>query len=134
MSFAESELKIMKTKILSYAKQKYNTEPEYLWERNPDCCILRHRRNRKWYAVIMLVPRATLGLVGEGEVWIMDVKATADVIENIPDSEGFLPGYHMNKRYWMSILLDGTVPLKVVKKFLDESYELTRDKQKRGGK
>ena len=124
----------MKSKILFYAKAQYNTEPEYLWKHYPDYFILRHRRNRKWYAVVMAVPREKLELVGKGDVWIIDVKATRDNIESIGDSAGFLPGYHMNKRYWMSILLDGTVPLKIVKKFLDESYELTRDKQIRGGK
>ena len=116
----------MKTKILSYAKRQYNTEPEYLWKRYPDYCVLRHRRNRKWYAVIMMVSKEAIGLSGEGGVWIMDVKATAEDMELIPDSEGFFPGYHMNKRHWMSIILDGTVPLKIIKEYLDKSYELTR--------
>lgn len=116
----------MKTKILSYAKRQYNTEPEYLWKRYPDYCVLRHRRNRKWYAVIMMVSKEAIGLSGEGGVWIMDVKATAEDIELTPDSEGFFPGYHMNKRHWMSIILDGTVPLKIIKEYLDKSYELTR--------
>ena len=116
----------MKTKILFYAKRQYNTEPEYLWKRYPDYCVLRHRRNRKWYAVIMMVSKEAIGLSGEGGVWIMDVKATAEDIELTPDSEGFFPGYHMNKRHWMSILLDGTVRLKIIKEYLDKSYELTR--------
>lgn len=116
----------MKTKILSYAKRQYNTEPEYLWKRYPDYCVLRHRHNRKWYAVIMMVSKEAIGLSGEGGVWIMDVKATAEDIELISDSEGFFPGYHMNKRHWMSIILDGTVPLKIIKEYLDKSYELTR--------
>jgi len=117
----------MKTKILSYAKRQYDTEPEYLWKRYPDYCVLRHRRNRKWYAVIMMVSKEAIGLCGEGGVWIMDVKATAEDMERILDSEGFFLGYHMNKRHWMSILLDGTVPLKIVKEYLDKSYKLTEE-------
>lgn len=35
-----------------------------------------------------------------------------------------IPGYHMNKVHWNSLFLDGDVPDDVVKKMLDESYEL----------
>lgn len=116
----------MHTKIISYAENKYNTMPEHLWAKSPKYAVLRHTRNRKWYAVLMLVDREKLHISGEGQVWILNVKTTADVIEQLPHSTGFLPGYHMNKKYWISILLDGTVPLDAVEKFFDISYELTR--------
>ncbi len=35
-----------------------------------------------------------------------------------------LPGYHMNKRHWNTVLLDGTVPDEVIVQMLDESYNL----------
>ncbi|MDO5539675.1 MAG: MmcQ/YjbR family DNA-binding protein [Eubacteriales bacterium] len=38
--------------------------------------------------------------------------------------QGFLPGYHMNKNNWISILLDGTVGEIKILDFLDRSYEL----------
>ena len=116
----------MKDKIFIYAKEKYNTEPEYLWKSSPDSAVLRHRRNRKWYGLVMLVPKEKLGLKGSGDVWVLNVKATGDTIEQIPDSSGFFLGYHMNKKHWMSILLDGTVPSKVLYKYLDISYKLTK--------
>lgn len=34
------------------------------------------------------------------------------------------PGYHMNKRYWNTLKLDGTLPDKLVRELIDESYEL----------
>jgi predicted DNA-binding protein (MmcQ/YjbR family) len=33
-----------------------------------------------------------------------------------------LPGYHMNKRHWNTILMDGSVPDKLLKIWIDESY------------
>lgn len=33
------------------------------------------------------------------------------------------PGYHMNKKYWNTILLDGTIPDKLVFSWIDHSYE-----------
>ncbi|MDP4224159.1 MAG: MmcQ/YjbR family DNA-binding protein [Bacteroidota bacterium] len=33
------------------------------------------------------------------------------------------PGYHMNKKYWNTIMLDGTIPDKEVFSWIDHSYE-----------
>lgn len=35
-----------------------------------------------------------------------------------------LPGYHMNKKHWNTILLAGSVPDQLIKTWIDESYEL----------
>lgn len=34
------------------------------------------------------------------------------------------PGYHMNKKYWITVQLDGTVPSKVIAQWIDDSYNL----------
>jgi predicted DNA-binding protein (MmcQ/YjbR family) len=34
------------------------------------------------------------------------------------------PGYHMNKRHWNTVLLDGSVPSELVRELIDHSYEL----------
>lgn len=41
------------------------------------------------------------------------------------------PGYHMNKVHWNTILLDGTVPITLVRELIDHSYELVRPKARR---
>ena len=38
-----------------------------------------------------------------------------------------LPGYHMNKKHWNTIICDGTVQIKVLKQWIDDSYELIVD-------
>ncbi len=35
-----------------------------------------------------------------------------------------LPGYHMNKKHWNTIVVDGSVPAKLLKAWIDHSYEL----------
>ena len=35
-----------------------------------------------------------------------------------------LPGYHMNKRHWNTVVLDGSIPVADVLAMIDESYEL----------
>jgi predicted DNA-binding protein (MmcQ/YjbR family) len=34
------------------------------------------------------------------------------------------PGYHMNKRHWNTILVDGSLPEKMLRSMIDDSYEL----------
>ena len=34
------------------------------------------------------------------------------------------PGYHMNKKHWNTILMDGTVSDKLIKQWIDHSYDL----------
>ena len=35
-----------------------------------------------------------------------------------------LPGYHMNKKHWNTVVVDGTVPTRLLKEWIDHSYEL----------
>ena len=42
-----------------------------------------------------------------------------------------LPGYHMNKKHWNTIVVDGSVPVKQLKQWIDHSYELVAGKVKK---
>jgi predicted DNA-binding protein (MmcQ/YjbR family) len=35
-----------------------------------------------------------------------------------------LPGYHMNKKHWNTVIADGTIPKKQLLQMVDESYSL----------
>ena len=37
---------------------------------------------------------------------------------------GVKPGYHMNKRHWNTVMLDGSVPPDLIFELIDHSYEL----------
>jgi predicted DNA-binding protein (MmcQ/YjbR family) len=34
------------------------------------------------------------------------------------------PGYHMNKKHWNTVVLDGVIPERETRKMIDHSYEL----------
>ncbi|MCG8384518.1 MAG: MmcQ/YjbR family DNA-binding protein [Cytophagales bacterium] len=38
--------------------------------------------------------------------------------------DGIQPGYHMNKKHWNTVLMDGTIPDVLTKELIDHSYEL----------
>jgi len=35
-----------------------------------------------------------------------------------------LPGYHMNKKLWNTIIVDGSIPGKIIRQMIDDSYRL----------
>lgn len=38
--------------------------------------------------------------------------------------EAIIPGYHMNKRHWNTLILDGSLPASLVRELIDHSYDL----------
>ena len=60
--------------LLACAAARYHHQPEYPWRDSPGHAVLRHPENRKWYAVVMDVPRQKLGLPGGGCVDIVNLK------------------------------------------------------------
>jgi predicted DNA-binding protein (MmcQ/YjbR family) len=41
-----------------------------------------------------------------------------------------LPGYHMNKKHWNTVIVDGSLSAKQLTQFISDSYELVRGKKK----
>lgn len=115
----------MRRKIFQYAAEKYDTQPEYLWDKTPDAAVLRHSDNRKWYGIVMTVAYKKLGLAGEGSIDILNVKTDPLLAGSLRLRDGILPGYHMNKGNWITLLLDGTLREDDIFPLIDMSYELT---------
>ncbi len=41
--------------------------------------------------------------------------------------ESVIPGYHLNKEHWNTIIIDGTIPDGEIKKMIEESYRIITD-------
>jgi predicted DNA-binding protein (MmcQ/YjbR family) len=35
-----------------------------------------------------------------------------------------LPGYHLNKRHWNTVIIDGSLPEQMIKDMIEDSYDL----------
>lgn len=40
-----------------------------------------------------------------------------------------LPGYHMNKKHWNTVIVDGVLSARQLKEMVDDSYNLVRGKK-----
>ena len=113
--------------ILNY----YATQPDYPWADTPRAAVFRHAGNRKWFALVMEVPRDKLGLPGTEKLDIVNFKCDPILISSLRGETGIFPAYHMNKASWITASLDGSVPAETIKLLLDVSYELTKPKTRK---
>ena len=112
--------------LAAYLTDTHSAEGEHLFAKYPSFLVFRHNGNRKWFAVIMDIPRKNLGLPGEGQTQVVNLKCDTRLIGSFREEPGIFPGWHMNKAHWLSVALDGTVEDKKIKFLVDMSYELTK--------
>ena len=110
-------------RINKYIKEKYNTEPEFLWEKFPGYAVYRNESNNKWYGIIMNLDLSKLSN-SYGEVEIINVKLDENKIQELLKQKGFYEAYHMSKTDWISIILNDTLKDEEIIFLIDDSYNL----------
>ena len=117
---------ITRSEIFDYVEKTFGAKPDYPFKKYPRYAVLRHSDDQKWFGLIMNVPREKLGLEGDGEVDVIDIKCHPAKVDDLKRMPGFRPAYHMNKEHWLTAVLDGSVARKDVVALLEDSYELTK--------
>ena len=110
-------------KINDYINEKYDIKPEFLWKKFPTYGAYRNKDNNKWFAIIMNLDSSKIGQ-NCGEIEIINVKLNRNKIQNLLETDGFTEAYHMNKKDWITIILNNTIEDEVVMSLVDESYGL----------
>ena len=123
--FEDERFKANYTKeIIAYVKNKYGDELEFLWEKSPKNAVIRRKSSNKWYAVILTISKRKLNLNSDEIIEVINLHNITKEIEKFIDNKRYFPAYHMNKKHWRTICLDGTVELKEIYELIDISYEL----------
>ena len=105
----------------AYILNHYSTAPDYPWADTPRAAVFRHTGNRKWFALLMEVPRDKLGLAGTEKLDIVNFKCDPILISSLRGETGIFPAYHMNKSSWITAALDVSVPAETIELLLDVS-------------
>lgn len=119
----------LKEKYIAYLKSHFNTQPDFPWSDTPDYCVFRCP-NQKWFALVMKIKYRQLGLSGNEEVWVVNIKADSDTRPNLIDKKSIFPAWHMNKKYWITVLLTASTDFKKLCELTLKSYGLVNKKQK----
>ncbi len=117
---------VTKDELMSFIPDFTGEKAEYPF--GDDTAVFRHSDNRKWFAVLMNIPREKLGLFGTGNIDIVNFKCDPLLSRSLFREGGVFPAYHMNKEKWISVLLDGSAPSEKVKWLSEISFNLTAKK------
>lgn len=111
--------------INKYITEKYHDMPEFLWKNLPTYAIFRNKKNKKWYAIIGTVQVCKVNKASKSTkiIEVMNLKTDKDKIKDLLNINGIYEAYHMNKKNWISIILDETVENPLIFNLIDDSYK-----------
>lgn len=117
-------------RIANLIIKKYGDEPEFLWKTTPGSAIFRNPETNKWYIAVLDVDLSKIQASKKGLVEIADIKLAPENVEKLIKQEHFYPAYHMNKKYWITIILDDSIQDEKIMELIEESYSYTVKKTK----
>lgn len=109
-------------RIANMIVKNFNCEPEFLWENNPGYGVFRNAPSDKWFAIIMNIDKSKVVSKSSGEVEVINVKSD-DFTESYLKKKGIYPAYHMNKKSWVTIILDDTLSDAEILNIISTSYD-----------
>lgn len=84
--------------------------------------VMRHKANRKSFALIIR---------HKGQLYL-NLKCDPHEADFLRQAfEGVIPGYHMNKEHWNSVILGSDVPDEEIKRQIEVSYDLIKPKMRK---
>lgn len=118
--------------------KRYGVKPDFPWREFPKYEVFRHPDNRKWFGLIMNIPpkrlyekhpsekgRLPASILDKKEIYILDLKMPGAEVPELDKREGIFPGYHMDAKYWISVLLEDILQDSFIMKLVEQSYDLT---------
>ncbi|WP_310828642.1 MmcQ/YjbR family DNA-binding protein [Paenibacillus pedocola] len=102
----------MKTSIISYGLKKQGATKEYPF--GPEAMVLKV--GGKMFALIF---------EGAEDEFRLNLKCDPVIAENLREQhDAVRPGYHMNKKHWNTVMVDGSLPLSDIFDMINHSYDL----------
>lgn len=117
----------LKSQYVAFLENSLNTKGDYPWEGEDTYAVYRCK-NQKWFALVAQIKFKNLGLDSEEPVWVVNLKADADKIPELVDKKSIFPAWHMNKKYWITIVLTAITDFYRLKELTIRSKELVEKK------
>ena len=150
-------------RIARKVRKAYGDGVEHTFPKYPDIGVFRDAPTQKWYGIVMTVSKARLERLSaeklakdrgeklppekkakgstpqdndvhpEDEIEVLNVKLDPVKIPLLEQADGFYPCYHMNRKHWITVALDGSVSDEYIMELLAESRALSIRKAKSSG-
>lgn len=113
-------------RIASYIKKTYGDEPDVPWKKPLGATVFRNHQNKKWYGLVMEIKRNLLdGSDNEETIEVLNLKVAPENHDFYLTQPQIYPAYHMNKKNWISIVLDESLKDSTIYPILEESHQFT---------
>lgn len=118
--------------VLEFALSLPQAVADNPFEEDFETTVFRHCVGGKWFGLLMKVQKRRVGIDEDGTVDVVNLKIDPEESYAVREMfSGVIPAYHMNKRHWISVILDGSVPMEFCEILIEKSYDLTRKKMKK---
>lgn len=127
--------------LARFIKENFSERADNPFSDLPSARVFRIAKNRKWYALIMQVKAGKLTGFKDQEgnhkhsdddlLEIVNLKADPEEIPDLCKHHGIIPAYHMNKKLWISVVLDGSVENDLLFSLIKKSRLLVSSAKKR---
>ena len=77
--------------IITYVKNKYGDELEFLWEKSPKNAVIRRKSSNKWYVVILTISKRKLNLDSDEIIEVINLHNIAEEIKKLIDYKKYFP-------------------------------------------
>lgn len=118
-----------KSEYIDFIKQEFEIFPDYPF--SDDTIVFRHSDNKKWFALIMDVPKVKFNCNSNESVTVVNLKCDTLLIGSLVLEEGIFPAYHMNKSHWISVWIDDNTDIEKIKWLAEISFNLTKKSGKK---
>ena len=108
--------------IDKYILKKYNVRAEFMIDKFPNFGV--YKSNKKWFCIIMDIDYSKIDKNKKGIIYILNIKSNN--VDELISNKNFYPSYHMNKKNWITIVLDNNIDVNYIKSLIDISYELVK--------
>ncbi|MBQ8533317.1 MAG: MmcQ/YjbR family DNA-binding protein [Clostridia bacterium] len=112
--------------LFEYINKAYEIKADYPFSDGNETAVFRHTHNRKWFGILMSIPKSRLGIDSNEVTDVLNIKCDPLIKGNLNSDGGFYPAYHMNKEKWISVLLRDVRDEENLKWLINISFELTK--------
>lgn len=116
---------ITRKDIFKHVKENYDTSPDYPFKNFPKSPALRHQSSEKWYGLIMNVLPEKVGLDGNDQIDILNLKCSPKISDSLRNGKSILPGYYTDKENWISLVLE-SIDSEKFYPLIEQSFNLTK--------
>lgn len=126
------DLNMIREDFFRMIHDRFGIEPDYPFAGDFVTAVFRRKDNLKWFAIGMSVDAKKLKIGAYGELDIVNLKCTDEDREELAQTEGVLPAYHMNKKRWLSVIMDEQKDFdEKLSELVQKSFDLTASQKKK---